>query len=66
MSSIRFFHNKKGDTNPGVDAVGHGDVDEAVGTANGDGGLGAVLGEGVQAGAGAATQDDGCIEEKRY
>ena len=27
----------------GVDAVGHGDVDEAVGAADGDGGLGALL-----------------------
>ncbi len=42
----------------GVDAVGYGDVDQAVVGAQGHGGLGAVLGQGVEARAGAAAQDD--------
>jgi len=47
-----------------VDAVGHGHVDEAVRAADGDGGLGARLGEREQAGSGAATQDDGCVRAR--
>ena len=41
-----------------VDAVGHRDVDQAVVGAEGHGGLGALLGERVEAGAGAAAEDD--------
>lgn len=42
-----------------VDAVGHGHVDQAVGAADGHGGLGALLGQREQPGARAAAQDDG-------
>lgn len=45
-----------------VDAVGHGDVDEAIGAADGDGRLGAVFGERVQTGASTATENDSCRE----
>jgi len=49
-----------------VDAVGHGHVDEAVGAANGHGGLCARLGEGEQAGASASAKDDGCTGAVRH
>lgn len=45
---------------PGVDAVGHWDVNEAVGTANGDGGFGSVLGERVETGACSSSKNDSC------
>ena len=51
------------DRNPnhltGVDAVGHRDVDQAVGPADGHHRLGALLRERVQARARAAAEDDG-------
>ena len=43
----------------GVDAVGHGDVDEAVVRAKGDRGLSASLGQGVKASARTTAEDDG-------
>lgn len=46
---------------PGVDAVGHWDVNEAVGTTNGDGRFGSVLGEGVETGACSSSEDDSCV-----
>lgn len=41
-----------------VEAVAHGHVDEAVGAADGHRGLGALGGEGAEAGARAAAEDD--------
>ena len=49
-----------------VDAVGHGHIYEPVGAADGHGRLGPVLCEGVQAGASAATEDDGCTRYQLY
>jgi hypothetical protein len=42
----------------GVDAVGHGQVDEPVVGAEGNRGLGAGLGEGVQTGTRTTAEDD--------
>ena len=42
-----------------VNAVAHGHVDQAISTADGDGWLGALLGERVQTRACAAAQNDG-------
>merc|ERR1719247_4114841 len=43
---------------PAVDAVAHGDVDEAVVRAEGNGGFRPLLREGVEPGSGASPQDD--------
>ena len=50
---------------PGVDAVGDRDVDEAVVGAERDRRLGALLGERVQPASGSASQDDGCAAAQR-
>jgi len=42
----------------GVDAVGESDVDDAVHSAEGDGGLGAIPGERIEALSGAACEKD--------
>mmetsp|Transcript_28085 Transcript_28085/g.61482 ORF Transcript_28085/g.61482 Transcript_28085/m.61482 type:complete len:326 (+) Transcript_28085:675-1652(+) len=42
-----------------VEAVGHGHINQAVRATDGHRGLGALLGQGVQARAGATTEDDG-------
>lgn len=53
-----------------VDAVADRDVDQAVVGAQGHGGLGAALGQGVQAGASTTTQNDAqhglqCVPKER-